>query len=117
MVFPGTFRMKRRKLFPFRTERIREIGQEIKVGGQQVFRRQRKKLRTSLKKPISIREARKLRGDITTLGFKKFQDLNQRGKGGKQMAGKIRVKGFLRKVPGRRAKVRVKGMLRRKPRR
>jgi len=33
------------------------------------------------------------------------------------MGNKIRVKGFLRKVPGRRAKVRVAGQLRRKPRR
>ncbi len=33
------------------------------------------------------------------------------------MANKIRVKGFLRKVPGSRRKVRVAGMLRRKPRR
>ena len=32
------------------------------------------------------------------------------------MGSKVRVKGFLRKVPGRRMKVRVKGQLRRKPR-
>ena len=33
------------------------------------------------------------------------------------MAGKMRVRGFLRKVPGQRAKVRIKPMLRKKPRR
>ncbi len=30
------------------------------------------------------------------------------------MAGKMRVKGFLRKVPGRKAKIRVKAHLRKK---
>lgn len=33
------------------------------------------------------------------------------------MAGKVRVRAFMRKVPGSRRKVRVAGQLRRKPRR
>jgi hypothetical protein len=32
------------------------------------------------------------------------------------MAGRIRVKGFLRKVPGSRRKIRIAGQLRKKPR-
>ena len=34
-----------------------------------------------------------------------------------KMANKIRVKAFLRKVPGTRRKIRIAGMLRKKPRR
>lgn len=33
------------------------------------------------------------------------------------MAGQIRVRGFLRKIPGSRRQVRIKPMLRKKPRR